>query len=170
MTLDGSTKARWFSPDFKTEGVFLLVAQKAEGQASQGLLASLGSMIFKHTLSVFGFQTDDTPGLDQAATLAPLDPALESHFMALTNNPDSARQMLNSGTVMPLANWAQRYPLKQFQKGSGSSQLVVLFGPNGVYLATLNLLQPGQVDELAAMGAELVKSQHGSCGYSVSAL
>lgn len=159
VTRDGSSGARWHSPDFKTPGAFLLVAQKAEGQASQGFLASLGSMIFKRTLSAFGFKPDDTPGLDRASALAPLDPALEAHFMAFTNNHDLAHRMLDSGTIMPLAAWARRYPLKQFQKGSGSSQLVVLFGPNGVYLATLNLSQPAQVDELAALGADLVKSR-----------
>ena len=60
---------------------------------------------------------------------------------------------------MPLADWAGRYPLKQFQKGSRFSQLVILFSPNGVYLTTLNLLQPDQVNELAALGVALVKSQ-----------
>ncbi len=160
-----SAGARWHSPDFKTPGAFLLVAQKPEGQASHGLLASVGSMIFKQTLSMFGFQADDTPGLDQAATLD-LDPALEPHFMAYTNVPASARQRLNSSAVMLLANWAARYPLKQFQKASRFSQLVVLIGPNGVYLATLNLLQPEQVHELTALGTELVKSQVGSRVYS----
>lgn len=164
MAVGGSTGVRWHSPDFKTQGVFLFVAQKAQGQNTGGLLASLGSMFFRQSLSMCGFQADDTPGLDQAATLAPLDPALEPHFMAFTNDPASARQMLNSRAVMPLADWAGRYPLKQFQKGSRFSQLVMLFGPNGVYLVTLNPLQPDQVKELATLGAELVKSQGSSRG------
>jgi hypothetical protein len=163
-----STRTRWYSPDFKIPGVFLFLAQKSEGQATGGFLASLGSLFLKQALSSYGFQADDTPGLDQASTLAPLDPALEPHFMAFTNNPSAARQLLNSRAVMPLADWAGRYPLKQFRMGSRFSQLVMLFGPNGVYLATLTPLQPDQVNELAALGAELVKSQSDSRRYLCS--
>jgi len=37
---------------------------------------------------------------------------------------------------------------------------MTLFGPNGVYLATLNLLRPDQAHELVWMGVELVKTQN----------
>jgi hypothetical protein len=167
MRTHGSTKptgARWHSPDFKAPGIFLFVAQKAEGQSSGGFLASLGNMFIRQALSLHGFQPEDTPGLDQAAILGPLDPALERHFMAYTNSPASARQLLNSRTVMQLADWAGRYPMKQFQIGSRHGQLMTLFGPNGVYLATLNLLQPSQADELVSLGVELVKCQSSSLG------
>jgi hypothetical protein len=150
------TGARWHSPDFKTSGIFLFVAQKVEGQPSRGFLASLGSMFIKQALSLHGFSPEDTPGLQQAVTLADLDPSLERHFMAYTNSPSSAHQLLNTRVAAQLANWAARYPFKQSQRGG---QLMTLFGPNGVYLATLNLLQPNQADELALLGMELVKSQ-----------
>jgi hypothetical protein len=156
--------ARWHSPDFKTPGIFLFVAQKAEGQSSQGFLASLGSMFIRQALSLHGFSPEDTPGLEQAVTLAPLEPALERHFMAYTNSPSSAHQLLNSRVTTHLADWAARYPLKQLQGGSGSGQLMTLFGPNGVYLATLNLLQPNQAHELVSLGVELVKSQSAGLG------
>jgi len=159
LVLGESTGTRWCSPDFRTQNRFLLVAQKAAGQSSQGFMASLGSMIFKHTLSMFGFRPEDIPGLDQAVTLAPLDPALETHFMAFTNAPDWARQILIPGVVKPLADWAGRYTLKQFQKASNLNQLVVLFGPNGVCLATMTMLQRDKLDEMAVLGVELVKSQ-----------
>jgi hypothetical protein len=84
--------------------------------------------------------------------------------MAYTNSPASARQLLNSKTVMQLADWAGRYPLKQFQKGSPKGQLMTLFGPKGVYLATLNLTQPSQAYELVTLGVELVKGQSSSPG------
>lgn len=155
----GPTGARWHSADFTTPGVFLFIAQKAQGQASGGFLASLGSMFFKQAISMYGFQAHDTPGIDKAGGLAPLDPALEQHFMAFTNDPASARQLLNPNVTAPLAEWAGRYPLKQFQMGSGAGQLVAMFSPTGVYLANLNLSQPGQKDELAALGTKLVKSQ-----------
>jgi hypothetical protein len=158
------TGARWHSPDFKTSGTFLMVAQKAEGQPSQGFLASLGNMFIRQALSLHGFSPEDTPGLEQAVTLAPLEPALERHFMAYTNSSSSAHQLLNSRVAAQLADWAARYPLKQVRSGSGYSQLMTLFGPNGIYLATLNLLQRNQAHELVALGVDLVKSQSAGMG------
>jgi hypothetical protein len=151
------TGGRWHSPDFKTPGTFLFLAQKAEGQSSSGFLASLGSMFIRQALSIHGFQPEDTPGLDRASTLGPLDPALESHFMAYTNSPEAAQRLLNSKVVAQLAAWAGRYPLKQFQSGSNYCQLVVLFGPTGVYAIVMHMLQPSQAHELVALGVALVK-------------
>jgi hypothetical protein len=150
--------ARWHSSDFKTPGLFLCVAQKAEGQASGGFLASMGSMIFKKLLST-KFQPNDTPGLDHATALGPLDPALEQHFMAFSNAPDAARPMLNAEVALLLADWAARYPVRQFQKMSIFGPLTVLFCPSGVYLAPTEPLQPDRVNDLAVLGAALVKSQ-----------
>lgn len=97
--------------------------------------------------------------LEKAVTLAPLEPALERHFIAYTNSPSSAHQLLNSRAAALLADWAARYPVKRLSGGSGSGQLMTLFGPNGVYLATLNLLQPSQAHELTSLGVELIESQ-----------
>jgi hypothetical protein len=126
------------------------------------LLASITEMLFKQSIALYGFRADDTPGLEQAKAFAPLDASLEPHFMAYTNDPTAARQTLNPWAVMPLADWARRHPLKQFQAVAGFSQLVLLAGPNGVYLATLGLPQPAQLDELSALGVEFVKSQGAS--------
>jgi hypothetical protein len=153
------TGARWHSPDFKTTGIFLFVTQKAEGQPSQGFPASLGSMFIRQALSLHGFSPEDAPGLEQAVILAPLEPAIERHFMAYTNSPSSAHQLLNSRVAAQLADWAARYPLKRLQAGSGNGQLMTLFGPTGVHLASLNLLQPCQAHELVSLGVELVTSQ-----------
>jgi hypothetical protein len=97
-------------------------------------------------------------------TLAPLKPAIERHFMAYTNSPSSAHTLLNSRVSARLADWAARYPLKQLQRGSGYCQLMILFGPNGLYLVTLNLLQPNQAREIVSLGVELVKSQRSGSG------
>ncbi len=161
MTGSSETGVRWHSADFKSPGVFLFIAQKADGQATGGFLASLGSMFFRQIISIYGFQADDTPGLHQASGMAPLDPALEPHFMAYTNAPDAARQLLNSRTVASLAEWAGRYPIKQFHENARVGQLAVLYGPNGVYLVTYKMAQIEQVDELAALGAPLVRAQGG---------
>jgi len=165
MTTYGATAptgARWHSLNFKTPGFFLFLAQKGEGQSSGGFLASLGSMFIRQILSIHGFQPEDTPGLENAVMLSPLDPALEPHFMAYTNSPDSVRSLLNSATVAQLAGWAGRYPLKQLQSGSNYSQLITLFGPNGVYVVVLHLRQTSQASEVVSLGVELVKSQGGS--------
>ena len=151
------TGVRWHSPDFKIPGFFLLMMQKAEGQPSQGFLASLGSLFIRQALSLHGFSPEDTPGMEQIVPLAPLELALERNFMAYTNSPSSAHPLLNSRVAAQLADWGARYPLKS-QKGSGYGQLMTLFGPNGVCLATLNLLESNQAHELVSMGVELVKT------------
>lgn len=171
VAMGGAPAARWFSPDFKTPGSFLFLAQKPSGQTAGfggGLLASLGNTLFKQSLSLYGFRAEDTPGLDSAAALAALDPRLEPDFAAFTNDPNSARQTLNPWAVMPLADWARRYPLAQFQMGARFGQLAVLFGPNGTYLAVPGQLRPDQADELTALGVELVRSQGGGGSSSAS--
>jgi hypothetical protein len=154
------TGVHWHSPDFKTPGIFLFISQKAEGQSSGSFLASLGSMFIRQALSLHGFSAEDTPGLEQAKPLAPLEPKLERHYMAYTNSPSAANHLLNTTVASQLAAWADKYPLKQLQRGSGNGQLMTLFGPNGVYLVTMNLAQSSQVHELVSLGVVLVKSQN----------
>ncbi len=162
VAMGAAPVTRWFSPDYKMDDGFLYVAQKIAGQQSGGggFLASIGKTLFRTSIGLYGFAPEDTPGLDNADTVSPLNDGLEPNFTAFTGNPIAARQILNPWVAMPLRNWAERYPLRQLQQGR-FGQLIVLFSPNGVYLATLNLLQPDQVDELAALGAELVKAQGG---------
>lgn len=159
VAMGAAPVTRWFSPDFKLPGRFLYLAQKLAGQPSGGggFLASIGKTLFRSSIALYGFTPDDTPCLDNAETLSPLDASLEPHFTAFTSEPASARQILNPWEAMPLRNWAERYPMRQLQQGR-FGQLVILYSPNGVYLATLNVLQPDQVDELAALGVELVKA------------
>jgi hypothetical protein len=80
--------------------------------------------------------------------------------MAYANSPSQAPQLLNPRVAAQLADWAARYPLKPSQRWSGHGQPMTLFGRNGVYLATLNLLQPDQAHELVSLGVELVKTQN----------
>lgn len=157
--MGASPVTRWFSEDFKMQTGFFYLAQKMAGQPSSGgFLASIGKTLFRTSISLYGFKTDDTPGLDSAEALSLLEASLEPHFTAYTSDPAAARQILNPWATTPLRNWAEHYPRQQLQQGC-FGQLVILFSPNGVYLATLNLLQPDQADELAALGAELVKAQ-----------
>jgi hypothetical protein len=150
--------ARWYSPDFKSPGLFLCLAQKAEGQATGGFLASVGGVIYKQVLSR-QFRPDDIPGLDHAVALSPLDPMLEPHFIAYTNNPDAVGPMLDPKVAMLLADWAARYPVRQLKETPVLGPLTILFSPNGVYLAPMKPLQSDLVGELTALGTALVKSR-----------
>ncbi|MGB8984639.1 MAG: hypothetical protein WCC12_22420, partial [Anaerolineales bacterium] len=154
-----SPVTRWYSPDFKMGSGFLFVAQKMSGQSTGGLMAALGKALFQQSISLYGFKADDTPNISQAIPLDPIPPLIDFHFTAFTNNQAEARQILGPWTQNPLAEWAQRHPLKQFQSQGNFSQLVVLFSPNGVYAATLGTLQPDQVEELTDLGVEMVKTQ-----------
>jgi hypothetical protein len=151
---------RWFSPDFKTQGGFLFLAQKVAGQDSGGFMASLSKMLFKQSISLYGFDASDTPNLAQADVFASLSPALATHFMAFTNDQTESRQLLNPWVQNPLADWGTRYPLQQFQgAGTRYTQIIVLFSPNGTYIATPSILQPDQVEEITKLGVELIKAQ-----------
>ncbi len=150
---------RWYSPDFKTRDGFLFLAQKVAGQSTRGVAAAMSKALFQHAFSLYGFTEDDVPNASQAELLASISPELDTHFMAFTNSQAEFRQILNPWMQRPLAEWGQRYPLKQFIIKGSVSQLVVLFSPNGVYLAKMGVLQPGQVEELTALGVEMVKTQ-----------
>ncbi|HET9912096.1 MAG TPA: hypothetical protein VFQ13_09425 [Anaerolineales bacterium] len=158
-SLGMSPVTRWYSPDFKTRGGFLFLAQKVAGQSTGGFIAAIGKALFQQSISMYGFKGDDVPNVSQAEMLASVSPQLDAHFMAFTNIQAEAQQILNPWMQRPLADWGERYPLKQFQAKGGVAQLVVLFSPNGVYLATMGVLQPEQVEELAALGVEMVKTQ-----------
>jgi hypothetical protein len=160
IPMGASPVTRWFSPDFKMTDGFLFLTQKIVGQVSAegGFLASIGKTLFRTSITLYGFSAEDTPGLNNANIMSPLDTNLEPHFTAFTNNHTAAQQILNPWVAMPLRSWAERYPLHQLRQGR-FGQLVVLYSPRGVTIATLNFLQPDQVDELAALGVELVKSQ-----------
>ena len=150
---------RWFSPDFKTQGGFLFLAQVVPGQSSSGLIASLSKTLFKQSIALYGFNASDTPDIDRADTYASLAPKLATHFMAFTNNQTEARQIMNPWAQNPLTAWGTQYPLKQFQSGARFSQIIVLYSPNGVYIATQGVLPPDKLDEITRLGIELVKSQ-----------
>ncbi len=158
-SLGASPLTRWFSPDFKMQSGFLFLAQKAGGQGSGKGMGSLGRTLLKQVISMYGFGPGDTPDLELSDSVTPLPALVDYHFTAITSNQDEARQILNPWVQNPLAGWGQKYPLKTFQSKSRFSQLVILFNQDGLTLATLGLLHPDQVDEVTALGVELVKAQ-----------
>src|SRR5262249_53811424 len=148
---------RWFSPDYKTNGTFVYVAQiPARKPTVGGMFGSLftggviGKMAARASMALYGFTGQDLPGSDQAEVL-PLDPPLDSNFMALSPDASAAREILSPSVAVALDAWAARHPLGAVQVGS-PAQLVVLFSPVGVYAATPRLLDPSQLAELAATG------------------
>jgi hypothetical protein len=154
--MGGAPVTRWFSPDYKTNGTFVFIAQKPAGQKTMS--GMIGKFAMRASLGLYGFGGDVAPGSDLADLLA-LDPRLDQHFMAFSPDPSSARQILNPWVAQPLADWATRHPLQTVQAGNAPGQLVVLYSPNGVYAATMGTLDQQRLDELAAIGVELVKSQ-----------
>jgi hypothetical protein len=158
--IGGAPGTRWFSSNLKTQAGFLFIAQKVAGQSQPGFLASLNKALYKQSLALYGFDNFDTPDLPSAKTY-PLPPAVDTHFMALTSNEAEARQLLNPWAQKPLANWGTRYPLKQFQTQSDTrfSQIVILFSPNGLHIATPGVLKPDQAEEISMLGVELIKAQ-----------
>jgi hypothetical protein len=155
---------RWFSPDYKTNGTFVFIAQiTARQSATRAMVGRLftrgviGKLAARASMALYGFAGDDLPDSKRAG-LFELDPPLDSYFMALTPDAAVARRILNPSATAVLAEWVTRRPLRTVQIGS-VEHLVVLFSPNGVYAATPHLLDESQLAELAAAGAELVKAQ-----------
>jgi hypothetical protein len=163
ITFGGSAVTRWFSPDFRCPSGFLFLTQKVAGQKTMagGLMGGVGKLLYQQSIKLYGFGSEDTPGLETADLLAPLDPKLEPHFSAFTSDPVMARQILNPWASTPLEDWATRYPLKQVQTQGIFGQLAVMFSPQGVYVASLGTMIPEAVEELTNLGVELVKAQGG---------
>lgn len=155
---------RWFSPDTKFTAGFLLLAQKPEGMRTPGkLLGSLGRMFGQQALSLYGFSAQDCPGIETSAPLEPPEPRLEPYYIILTSNPLAARQVLNAWAIPPLVAWAERNPLQaDAAPQSSQGQLVVLFSPQGVYLAALSAQGSLDQEALTSLGVDLVRAQGGA--------
>ena len=105
-------------------------------------------------MKIYNFDEADTPNLSNA-DLFPLDAHLEGDFFAYTNNKALAQNILNPWVKWPLADWARKHP---FTQGS-TDQLAVLFSPRGLYLAVMGYVNQEYLDELAHLGAELIRVQ-----------
>lgn len=153
---------RWFSPDYKFPEGFLLLAQKPEGmRLPGGLLGGLGRMFGQRALSLYGFSPDDSPGIERAAPLEPPEPRLEPYYINLTSNPMAARQALNPWVMPPLVAWADRNPLQQIGAAADQMQMVILFSPNGLYVAGVGVDTPDETEKLSNLGIELARALGG---------
>jgi hypothetical protein len=153
---------RWFSADFKFEDGFLLLAQKPQGMRIPGkLLGGLGRMFGMQALQAYGFAADDSPGMENAAPLEPPEPRLEAHYVTLTSNQRSARLALNPWVIMPLVAWAERSPLRPARGSQDQAQAVILFSPNGVYVAGVGVDTAEEIEAQSRLGVELVRAAGG---------
>jgi hypothetical protein len=156
----GSPVYRWSSMDFETPGYFVYLAQRVEGVGKQkGLMSLAGKMLIKQSIKMYGFDEYYAPGWDDAEAVEDVDRRLAENYFVYSSDPLEARRLLNPWTVMPLVGWADRYELEKSVKDF--HQLAVLFSPLGVYVSVLNKLDAAQVDELIALGVELVRAQGG---------
>lgn len=157
----GSPPRTGFRPT-STRGTFVYLAQiPAQKSSSGGLFTRgvIGKLAARASLALYGFAGEDLPDSNQAKLL-PLDPPLDSHFMGLSPDPSVARKILSPRVADTLDDWAAGHPVKTVQTGNASEQLVVLFSPRGLYVATLGLVDPSRLAELTAIGVELVKAQN----------
>jgi hypothetical protein len=148
---------RWSSGDYRLHGNFLYIAQKMRDQMQPGLgkLGSINRLMYKQSMAVYGFTRGDAPGIDNGDILSPLNERLEPHFTAYTSDKKETVNILNDRTIALLLDWAQKNPLTP----GSSNQLVALYGPYGIYLATLGLRKPERLNQLAELGVELVLAQ-----------
>lgn len=154
----GSPVHRWSSTDVDTPNDFVFIVQRMEGVGQQrGLLKLAGKFLFKTSLQLYGFDEYYTPGIDQAQTVEDVDKRLVENFFVYTNNPPLTRQLLNPWMVMPLVGWSERYTLERGEKET--HQLAVLFSPLGLYVSQLGKLDQAEIDELVALGIELVRAK-----------
>jgi hypothetical protein len=157
IEMQGVPITRWFSPDFKTKRTFVCIIQKPASQKS--VRGMVGRTAMRVAMGRYGFDGDDAPGLDEGEMIE-LDRRLDDDFGAFSSDPSAASHILNGRVVKRLDHWAERHPLHTIQAvGKSLGQLAVLFSPNGVYAATIQVGNSSQLDELIDLGVHLVKSQ-----------
>ena len=157
-TAESSTVHRWSSMNVDTPNDFVFIVQKMEGMGEQrGLMKLAGKFLFKTSLQMYGFDESFAPGLEKAETVEDVDERLVDKFLIYTSDPELSRQLLNPWMVRPLLSWSERYELSPGEKEM--HQLAVLFSPYGLYVSQLGQLDRAEVDELVALGVELVKAK-----------
>ena len=152
LSAGASPNTRWLAPDHALPDHFLYLAQKLEGQKSNKLMQMVSENFLSPSLllNLYGFDESDTPGIENAETVA-LDRRLDTRFTALASDERTIRPILDAWARTSLSAWAEKYPLKQ----GSSDQLIVLLGPNGLYLAVSGHVAAERLEELANLGVAL---------------
>ena len=63
--------------------------------------------------------------------------------------------------IIPLAAWGARSPLQPASPAEDQSQLVILFSPQGVYVAGVGADTPAEIEALSNLGVEIVRALGG---------
>jgi len=156
---EGSIVHRWSSTDVDLGNDFVYLVQRMEGVGEQkGLMKLAGKFLIKTSLQMFGFDESYTPGIDHAKTVEDVDKRLLAEYFIYTNDPSAVHQLINPWIVMPLIRWSDRYALARGKKEM-QHQLSVLFSPLGLYVSLMGKLDQAEIDELVAMGLELVRAK-----------
>lgn len=147
---------KWFSADFQIKDAFVYIAQRSPaGGINQTLCEGrAGQNLMKMSLKTWRFQTDDLPKVDSAELIAVA--GLAPHFVAMSSDTAVASMVLNERVVEALATWGHHHSLSL--GFTENKPLSVLFSPRGVYVLTLGTLDVKRLEELAAVGAELVNA------------
>lgn len=153
----GTPITRWHSPQVTFPEGFLYLVQKFSGQKtnSGGLMGALAKTLLQGSLKIYAFSAEEAPNSASATLLSPLPASIEAHYIAFTTDAGRASQMLNAWTCIPLANWAQRYPMNQ----GSQNQLAVLYSPKGLYLSVIGLVNSEFLEEMTNLGVDLVRAQ-----------
>lgn len=157
---------RWHAPGYKYSGHFLYLVQKLKDKKggrkrSAGLLGSLSRTITRQVMKMWGFEPEDTPGLETAESLDDIDQRLATYYSSLASDPFGARRLLTPPLVTPLVEWAERYPMRRVATGKPPNefnQIAVLFCPQGLYVAYFNIANPDRIESITALGLELVRA------------
>lgn len=158
LAFSSAPLSHWRSPDFQLPDSFLFLAQKTPEQAMlPNWLQSATNLLFKQSMLVYGFGEGDSPDI-ATATPIELPERLRPYFLAYGDEPERAGQLLSAWVISPLVEWAHKYPLTQQNVGS---QIVLHIGPKGLSLRTIGLSNPEYLDELTALGVELVRALGG---------
>jgi hypothetical protein len=157
IEMAGVPVTRWFSPDYKTKKTFVYITQKPASQKS--VRGALGRTAMRVAMGRYGFDGDDVPAANEGEMIN-LDRRLEEDFVAFSPDPSAATRIINRKVVKLLDHWAERHPLQTIQViGKSFGQLVLLFSPQGVYAATVQVGNASQLEELIDLGVHVVKAQ-----------
>lgn len=157
---------RWFSPDFKMQAAFVFIIQKSPSTnplsrlLSRGIIGRRGILA---SMAMHGFSDVDAPGKSGARLLDVM--ALEPHFAVITSDESAAQEILDHSIVRTLIDWATRHPIGGIRRlphdfkitdSADLGALAVLYGPQGVYAATVGTLASEPLTELGKTGMKLV--------------
>ena len=151
---------RWHAGGAGLPGGFLLLllTQRKVGGLGPGggLVAAFARQAYGGVLYAFGFDPSEIPGLSQAVSVEPQDPALAEHLVTLTTQPEAARRWLNAEVCRILAAWAEDHPGRGGEIGS----LCIVTAPFGLWICVPGPDDdPARIEDMTRLGVALVRAQ-----------